>query len=64
MSTAPEAQTAHHAGMQVLAFSTITNMAIAELDSENEPTHEEVVDAGKIIVPQLSRLLMSLLGRL
>lgn len=64
MSTASEAQTAHHAGMQVLAFSTITNMAIAELDSESEPTHEEVVEAGKIIVPQLTRLLMGVLGRL
>lgn len=63
MSTAPEAQAAHHAGMQVLAFSTITNVAIADLDSENEPTHEEVVEAGKIIVPQLSRLLMGVLGR-
>jgi len=64
MSTAPEAQVAHHAGMQVLAFSTITNMAIPELDSETEPTHEEVVEAGKIIVPQLTRLLMGVLGRL
>lgn len=64
MSTAPEAQIAHHAGMQVLAFSTITNMAIADLDAETEPTHEEVVEAGKIIVPQLTRLLMGVLGRL
>ncbi len=64
MSTAPEAQVAHHAGMQVLAFSTITNMAIPDLDADTEPTHEEVVEAGKIIVPQLSRLLVGVLGRL
>lgn len=64
MSTAPEAQVAHHAGMQVLAFSTITNVAIADMDAETEPTHEEVVEAGKIIVPQLTRLLMGVLGRM
>lgn len=64
MSTAPEAQVAHHAGMEVLAISTITNMGISEMDSESEPTHDEVVEAGRIIVPQLSKLLLAVLAKL
>lgn len=64
MSTVPEALVAHHAGMEVLALSIITNMTIGELDVEGEPTHEEVMDAGKIVVPKLTRLLLGVLGAL
>ncbi|MBK8047759.1 MAG: purine-nucleoside phosphorylase [Anaerolineales bacterium] len=64
MSTVPEALVAHHAGLQVLALSTITNVAIAEVDAANEPTHDEVIDAGKVIVPRLTALLIGILGEL
>lgn len=64
MSTVPEALVAHHAGMEVLAVSTITNLGLAELYSDGEPTHEEVIEAGRIIVPRLSTLLLGLLRRL
>jgi purine-nucleoside phosphorylase len=64
MSTVPEALVAHHAGLQVLAISTVTNMAIDEVDAEGEPTHEEVVAAGSLIVPRLTALLPALLARL
>ena len=64
MSTVPEALVAHHAGMEVLALSTITNAAVAELEATNEPSHEEVMDAGKIIVPKLTHLLLGILARL
>ncbi len=64
MSTVPEALVAHHAGMEVLAFSTITNVAIDALDAAGEPTHEDVVAAGKIIVPRLERLLLGVLAQL
>lgn len=64
MSTVPEALVAHHAGMQVLAISTVTNMAIDSGDDEGEPTHEEVVAAGRLIVPRLSALLPALLARM
>jgi purine-nucleoside phosphorylase len=64
MSTVPEAIVAHHAGMEVLAISSITNICIDTLDSENEPTHEEVQAAGKIIVPRMQRLLIGLLAKL
>lgn len=64
MSTVPEAIVAHHAGMDVLGISTITNMCIDELDSGTEPTHEEVNEAGKIIVPRLTKLLLGILSKL
>lgn len=64
MSTVPEAVIARHAGMEVLAISTITNIAIDALDAETEPTHEEVQAAGALIVPRLTQLLMGVLEQL
>ena len=64
MSTVAETLVAHHAGMSVLGLSTITNVAIDELDTEGQPTHEEVMDAGKIIVPRLTTLLLGILQHL
>ena len=64
MSTVPEALVAHHAGMEVLAISTITNLAVDDIASDDEPTHEEVNAAGAIIVPKLSKLLLALLAKI
>jgi len=64
MSTVPEAIVAHHAGMDVLALSTITNICIDQMDADSEPTHEEVSAAGKIIVPRLTQLLLGVLQKL
>lgn len=64
MSTVPESIVAHHAGMEVLAISTITNMCVSELDSTNAPSHEEVNEAGKLIVPKLTKLLLEILQNL
>ncbi|MFN3982661.1 MAG: purine-nucleoside phosphorylase, partial [Caldilinea sp.] len=64
MSTAAEAMVAHHAGMEVLGLSTITNVAIDQLESIGQPTHEEVIEAGKVIVPRLTALLLGILERM
>ena len=64
MSTVPEALVAVHAGMEVLGISTITNVAVDQLDSEKETSEEEVMETGRIVVPQLTALLKEVLGRL
>ena len=64
MSTVNEALVARHAELDVLAISTITNQCIDVLDSATEPTHEEVMEAGKVIVPRLTALLLGVLEEL
>ncbi len=64
MSTVPEALVAVHSGIGVLGISTITNMAIDQLDSDKETSEEEVMETGRIVVPQLTALLTAVLERL
>lgn len=62
MSTVPEAIVAKHAGMRVLAFSGISNKA--NLDGNTVTTHEEVLEAGKQIVPKLETLITRVLQKI
>lgn len=55
MSTVPETIVARHGGTRILAFSGISNKA--NLDGSTETTHEEVLQAGKLIVPKLSAII-------
>ena len=64
MSTVPEALVAVHAGIEVLGISTITNVAVDQLDSDKETSAEEVMETGRVVVPQLTALLTAVLGRL
>jgi purine-nucleoside phosphorylase len=61
MSTVHEVVTARHAGIRVLAFSSITNVAFDKLDTDGETDHEEVLEIGKIIVPRLAGLVRGVL---
>ena len=61
MSTAHEVVVARHAGMRVMACSGITNVAIDSADTGLEATHEEVLDAGKVILPRLTSILKGVL---
>lgn len=61
MSTVHEVIVARHAGMRVMACSGITNEAIDEVDSDLETNHEEVLEAGKVIVPRLTTMLKGVL---
>jgi purine-nucleoside phosphorylase len=45
MSTIPEVIVAHHCKINVFAFSLITNECTLDENSENEPNHEEVLQA-------------------
>ena len=64
MSTAPEVVVAVHAGMRVLGVSGISNSCISDPASEENPNHEEVLEAGQAIVPRLIGLLRGVLRRL
>jgi purine-nucleoside phosphorylase len=64
MSTVPEAIVARHGGMRVLGVSGISNVAIAEADAEGEASHEEVLEAGRLLVPRLTALLGGILAEL
>ncbi len=62
MSTVPEVTVARHGGTRVLGISGISNKA--NLDGETLTTHEEVLEAGKQIVPKLSTLIRGVLKNL
>jgi purine-nucleoside phosphorylase len=62
MSTVPEVTVARHSNMKVLGLSTISNKA--NLDGNTVTTHEEVLAAGKMVMPRLSMLIRGVLRRL
>jgi len=64
MSTVHEVVVARHMGMKVLAFSSITNMVIDNLNTDYETNHEEVLEVGRIIVPKLIAILKGVVERL
>lgn len=64
MSTVPEVIVARHAGVRVLGISTITNLALPDPPEGTVLTHEEVLEAGKQVVPRLTSLLHGVLQRL
>jgi purine-nucleoside phosphorylase len=59
MSTVPEVIVARHAKTRVLGLSGISNKA--NLDGSTETTHEEVLAAGKVIVPKLTSIIRGVL---
>ena len=62
MSTVPEAIVGRHGGTRVMGVSGISNKA--NLDGETETTHEEVLEAGRILVPKLTSLVRGVLRKL
>jgi len=62
MSTVPEVIAARARGIRCLGFSTITNVA-AGLSSA-KLSHEEVLEAARVVAGQLSRLIQGVLARL
>jgi len=53
---------AHHGGSKVLGISGISNKA--NLDGSNVTTHEEVLEAGKVLVPKLDAIVRGVLRRI
>lgn len=62
MSTVPEVIVARHGGMRVLGFSGISNKA--NLDGSTVTTHEEVIEAGRVITPKIETILRGVLRAL
>ncbi len=62
MSTVSEVIVARHGGTRVLGFSGISNKA--NLDGNTITSHEEVLDAGHLIVPKLEMLIQGVLRSL
>ena len=64
MSTVTEVTVARHGGIRVLGLSGISNVALAEPDADHETSHEEVLEAGRQIVPRLTTLVRGVLAEL
>jgi purine-nucleoside phosphorylase len=62
MSTVPEVIVARHGGMRVLGFSGISNKA--NLDGSTITTHEEVIEAGRVITPKIETIIRGVLRSL
>jgi len=62
MSTVPEVIVARHGGIRVLGISGISNKA--NLDGSTITTHEEVLEAGKNMVPKLDAIIRGVLRKL
>ncbi len=62
MSTVPEAIVARHGSLRVLGVSGISNKI--DLNGVNIATHQEVLEAGKVLVPKLTTLILGVLERI
>lgn len=64
MSTVPEVIVARHGGMRVLGLSGISNVLVAEHGASHETTHEEVLEAGRLLAPRMEAIIRGVLRRL
>jgi purine-nucleoside phosphorylase len=62
MSTVPETIVARHGRTRVLGFSGISNKA--NLDGSTITTHEEVLQAGQLIVPKLTGIIRGVIEKI
>jgi purine-nucleoside phosphorylase len=59
MSTVPEVIIARHGNMRVLGLSGVSNKA--NLDGSTVTTHEEVIEAGRVITPKMEKIIRGFL---
>lgn len=62
MSTVPEVTVARHGNTRVIGFSGISNKA--NLDGSTQTTHDEVLQAGRMIVPKLQAIIQGILSEI
>lgn len=61
MSTVPEVTIARHGGTAVLGLSGISNVLPVEGAPQAETTHEEVLEAGRMLAPRLEAIVRGVL---
>jgi len=61
MSTVPEVTIARHGGTRVLGLSGISNVLPVEGAPSVETSHEEVLEAGQLLVPRLEAIIRGVL---
>ncbi len=61
MSTVPETTVARHGGMRVMGLSGISNVLPVEGAPLVETSHEEVLEAGRMLVPRLEVIIRGVL---
>ncbi len=64
MSTVPEVTVARHGGTRVLGLAGISNVALVEPGSAPPASHQEVLEAGPVIVPKLMAIIRGVLQSL
>ena len=64
MSTVPEAIVARHGGTRVLGLSGISNVLPVKGAASAETTHEEVLEAGRMLTPRLEAIIRGVLRAL
>jgi purine-nucleoside phosphorylase len=64
MSTVPEVTVARHGGTRVLGLSGISNIAPAGDGPVAETSHEEVLEAGRVLVPRMETIVRGVLRTL
>jgi purine-nucleoside phosphorylase len=64
MSTVPEVTVARHGGTRVLGLSGISNVLPVEGAPPAKTSHEEVLEAGQVLVPRLETIIRGFLGSL
>jgi len=64
MSTVPEVIVAHHGHTPVLGLSGISNVPPMEGAPPAETTHEEVLEAGQILIPRMETIIRGVLKAL
>jgi purine-nucleoside phosphorylase len=62
MSTTPEVTVARHGGTRVLGFSGISNKA--NLDGNTVTSHQEVLEAGRVLAPKIETIVRGVLRQL